>query len=106
MSAYETKGPLMACTSDTTRDIHLKLENVKFWCVTRGITLANPINPYLGERVQKTLDTFIIPRHFSIFTKLHFWAQNNSMSPGMNQGGEGVAEKHIVSKGLMLMKSE
>ena len=62
--------------------------------LTRGTAPVTPIYPYLGGWHNKWAK-FLTPVHFSTFSKPNFWLNKIfkvSLSPNMNQGGEGVTD--------------
>ena len=71
-------------------------------CRKGALPPATPDNPYLGEG-HKNPAACLMPSHFSILMKPHFWAKNDfygSPEPKYVLGGEGVVETPIVLKGL------
>ena len=83
------------------------LKKVNFWCVDEGeLPPMTPINPYLGGNACKKNGPLF--NCHSIYTCFGITSLELNMAPGvllepyMSQGGQGVAETPIVSKGLNL----
>ena len=83
------------------------LKKVNFWCVDEGALLpTTPIHPYLGGNTQKNGPLFNCQSIYACFgiTSLELnMAPGVLLEPYMSQGGQGVAETPIVSKGLNTM---
>ena len=96
-------------TPDVTQQIlseiaNQNLKNVKFWCMDEGaLPPVTPINPYSGEMHEKNEPFFTCLFIYTHFGSLSF---ELNMVPAvllelyMSQGGQGIAETPIVSKGL------
>ena len=81
------------------------LKKVNFWCVDEGaLSPMTPINPYLGGNAHKKNGPLFncqsICAHFGITSLELNMAPGVLLEPYMSQGGQGVAETPIVSKGL------
>ena len=80
------------------------LKNIKFWCVDEGVLPpVTPINLYLGGKAQKMGHFFLLQSPFLPFQNLISGLDmilGCPLSPNVSQGGEGVTETPIVSKGL------
>ena len=99
---FKATAAMFGCIPDC-RESSLGLD-IKFWCVNEGaLPPVTPINFYLGGRARKKWATFFTAIHFSTFLNLISGLNmilGGPLSPNMSQGGEGVAETTIVSKGL------
>ena len=80
------------------------LKKVNFWCVDEGaLPPTTPVNPYLGGMREKNGPLFNCQ---SIYASFGITSLELNMAPGvllepyMSQGGQGVAETPIASKGL------
>ena len=106
-------GPLLPCTPHMLPSKYLSemanqnLEKVNFWCVDEGaLPLMTPINTYLGGNNAKKMDPLFNCQ--SIYARFGITSLELNMAPGvllepyMRQGGQGVAETRIVSKGLRM----
>ena len=77
-------------------------------CGQGGTAPVIPINPYLGGNTQKNGLLFncqSICAHFGITSLELNIAPGVLLEPYMSQGGQGVAETPIVSKGLKPLHS-
>ena len=95
---------LRCCPANTVRDSQLKLEKHQILVYGWGVLPpVIPINPYLGGNAQKNEPLFtclFIYTHFESLSLELNRVPGSLLEPYMSQGGQGVAETPIVSKGL------
>ena len=93
---------------NTTRDSHSKLEKCKIVvCLWGGAPPVTPVNTYLGGGCKKWaifLPSTVLP-FWNLISGLNMILRG-PLSPNISQGGEGVTETPIVSKGLSGLLAE